>query len=103
MDHPWRKVCERHARQLASRLNVSGLGSEDAKSDNLRNTFARVFFKRHLGPMASYNNKLVTSLRPFVDAIAVVVQFAVIGQDTRKLAHFRQCALDIKTSQLVYH
>lgn len=93
MNDPWREVCERHIRHMASRMMLTGLVST---SDGLSNR-GMLFLQRHLGTMfAEGGSGDEVSLQPFMDALVVTGRFFHPG-------YLRSCALDIKTNRMTYH
>lgn len=103
MNDPWREVCERHIRYMALTLGVLGLGSQAAHPNpEMKDAGVQQFFSRYLGPSVTLENTPVASLRPFLDAVVVIVSFSVERTDKKGLAYIRQCALDIKSDHMEY-
>jgi hypothetical protein len=103
MNDPWREVCERHIRYMALSLGVLGLGSQATHPNpGMKDAGVHQFFSRYLGPSMTLENTPVASLRPFLDAVVVIVSFSVERTDKKGLAYIRQCALDIKSDHMEY-
>ncbi len=104
MNDPWREVCERHIRYMAITLGVSSLGSQATHPNPaMRDAGVVEFFARYLGPSVTLENTTVSSLRPFLDAVVIIISFSVERTDKKGLAYIRQCALDIKSDQMKYY
>lgn len=97
MNDPWREVCERHIRYMASHMMLRGLGSQSAEFSN----WQQLFLQRHLGTTFAEAGD-ADSLQPFMDALVVMGRFYVSATE-KTPRYLRSCALDIKTDRMTYH
>lgn len=96
MDNPWEAVCERHVKRLTSYFSLG----MHRPGDSLYDGSVRIFFEDLLGP--NYGDVPIESLRPFMDAIVVLLDFVVVDTARKKLAYLRQCAFDASTWKIAY-
>ncbi len=97
IDDPWREVCRRHAQHMAIYMGIPYGPQKDSFFIDGR---ASAFFSAHLGPTVSGNSTLLASLKPFLDAVIISVQFNVLNDDT--VAYLRRCDLDTNTNRVTY-
>lgn len=104
MNDPWREVCKRNADHMAQTLGVVWLGSQVTHPNpELQSVSVRMFFTKHLGANIPRRNIPVESLRSFLDALVIIVDFRVERAGGKGLAYIRQCALDVRNNQMKYY
>ena len=105
INDPWREVCKKSASLMAQTLGVDWLGSQVVHPNpDMQIASVSNYFTKHLGANFPSANLPVSSLRPFIDALVIIVEFRVEQSGGKgRLAYLRQCALDVKSNQMKYY